>query len=252
MITSVQLAGIWGFAAGSALLIGALTAWFLRVPERVTAALMSFSCGALLSALAFELMGKAYQDAGLDTPAMGFITGMTVYTVANFFLSYRGARHRKRSSRFQPSEAQERGSGLAIAAGSLMDGIPEAVVIGLSMTSGAMVSLVVFFAIFASNIPEGLSSVAGMREAGRSPWYVFGVWVFIAVATAFIAMGAYWYFRELSPQAIAAATAMSAGAILAMMADTMLPEAFSEEYDFAGFITALGFLVSFVLTSMGV
>jgi zinc transporter, ZIP family len=252
MISTVQLAGIWGFAAGSALLIGAVIAWFVRVPERVIAALMSFGCGALLSALAFELMGKAYQDGGLDTSAMGFITGLTVYTVANFYLSYRGARHRKRSSRFQPSEEQERGSGLAIAVGSLLDGIPEAAVIGLSMTSGAKVSLVVFTAIFISNLPEGLSSVSGMRESGRSALYIFGLWVLIALVTACTSMGGYWYFRELSPQAIAAATAMSAGAILAMIADTMLPEAFSEEYDFAGFITALGFLVSFVLTSLGV
>lgn len=251
MSSLVLQAGFWGFLAGSALLIGAAVAYIANVHERIIAALMSFGSGVLLSAVAFELMGRAYQGGGIDTSAMGFITGVTVYTVANFSLAYKGARHRKRSSRRQPSESQEKGSGLAIAMGSLLDGIPESVAIGLSMTGGAGVSTVIVTAVFISNLPEGLASVTGMKKAGRSALYIFGVWGFIALVTVCSSMAGYGLFRNLSPQVIAAATAMAAGAILSMLADTMMSEAYNEEYDFAGFVTAIGFLVSFVLTSLG-
>jgi len=106
-------------------------------------------------------------------------------------------------------------------------------------------------AVFISNVPEGLASVSGMKKAGRPALYIFGIWICIALVTGLSSMAGFWFFKAFSPQVNAAVTAMAAGAILSMLADTMMPEAFNEEYDFAGFITAIGFLVSFVLTSLG-
>src|SRR5204863_6849034 len=98
-----------------------------------------------------------------------------LFTALTLVLNRSGAKHRKRS-RGQPSEEQSGGSGLAIAAGALLDGIPESMVIGVSLLRGGKVSLVAVIAIFLSNLPEGLSSAAGMKKAGRSAFYVFGVW----------------------------------------------------------------------------
>jgi ZIP family zinc transporter len=251
MIVPICLqAGWWGLFAGGALVVGAAIGYTLRVPQRVIAAIMAFGSGVLISALSFDLMDDAYRRGGFDSTAVGFVAGAAVYTAANWFLNHRGARHRKRSGTQQPSEDQHAGSGLAIAVGALLDGIPESIVIGVSMLEGGAVSWVAVTAIFLSNLPEGLSSAAGMKQAGRSRGYIFGVWSGIAVLSGAAALAGYAVFRHFSPDVIAATTAVAAGAILVMLADTMIPEAFEVAHEFAGLITVVGFLVAFVLTKM--
>jgi ZIP family zinc transporter len=245
------MAGVWGLVAGSALLIGASVGYYLRVSQRLVAGVMAFGSGVLISALSFELMDEAYKRGGFGSTAAGFLGGAAVYTGANWVLAHYGARHRKRSGGEQPSEQQKSGSGLAIAVGSLLDGIPESIVIGLSMLGGGAVSWVAVTAIFLSNIPEGLSSSAGMRKAGRSAGYVFGVWGGIAAVCGISFLLGYAVFAGFGPQVVAATTAVAAGAILAMLADTMIPEAFEETHTAAGLITVTGFLTAFYLSKLG-
>jgi ZIP family zinc transporter len=245
------IAGGWGLLAGSALLIGAGIGYAVRLPTRAIAAVMAFGSGVLISALVLELMEHAYRNGGFLATSAGFIAGAAVYTAANWVLAHHGARHRKSSGAKQPSEAQAPGSGLSIAIGALLDGIPESVVIGLSLLSGESVSLVAVIAIFVSNLPEGLSSSAGMRQAGRSKTYVFGLWTAIAVISGAAAAAGYAVFGGFSSGVTAAMTASAAGAMLAMLADTMIPEAFEEAHDFAGLVTVAGFLASFALSKLG-
>jgi zinc transporter, ZIP family len=252
MISPSLQAGLWGLLAGAALIVGAAIAWFVRVPGRLIAGVMAFGSGVLISALAFELMDEAYRRGGLDSTGFGFIGGAAVYTLANWVLAKHGAKHRKRSAAGkQPSEKDHEGSGAAIAIGALLDGIPESMVIGLSLLQGGAVSLVAVIAIFLSNIPEGLSSAAGMKKAGRSSTYVFGVWIAITVASGIAAWVGYTLFRGVSPELVAATTAVAAGAILAMLADTMIPEAFEQTHNAAGLITVAGFFAAFVLSKLG-
>lgn len=244
-------AGFWGLIVGSALVLGTAVAYWVNVPQRVIAAVMAFGAGVLISALAFELMDEAYRIGGFDSTALGFLAGAFVYTLGNRILARHGAKHRKRSGGKQPSEKEQSGSGLAIALGALMDGIPESIVIGISLLTGGTVGYVAVTAIFLSNIPEGLSSSAGMKKAGRSASYIFGISIGIALLSCIAALLGYTVFSSFSQEVIAATTSVAAGAILAMVVDTMIPEAFEQTHDFAGLITVCGFLISFVLSKLG-
>jgi ZIP family zinc transporter len=240
-------AGLWGLLGGGALVLGALVAWFARVPPVVVASVMAFGSGVLISAVAFDLMEEAAATGGLLPTAIGFLGGALAYFVANLALARAGGRHRKRSGGQQPSEEQQSGSGAAIAVGALLDGIPESVVLGVGLLAGGSVSIPVLAAVFISNVPEGLSSAAGMKRSGRSAAYVFGVWGTIAALSGLAALLGYVTLGSAPPEAIAVITAVAAGAILTMIADTMIPEAFASTKLWTGLITTLGFLVAFAI-----
>jgi ZIP family zinc transporter len=182
---------------------------------------------------------------------LGFLVGAVAYLLANIVLAKRGARHRKRSGEQQPSEEEQGGSGSAIAIGALLDGIPESVVLGLSLLGGNGIGIPVLAAIFISNLPEGLSSAAGMKRNGRSARYVFGVWIGVAVASGLAGLLGCLLLQGASVELVAAITALAAGAILTMVADTMIPEAFERTHLYAGLIATLGFLTAFTIGRAG-
>jgi ZIP family zinc transporter len=248
-------AGLFGLLGGAALVLGALIAWFARVPQAAIASVMAFGSGVLISAVAFDLMAEAADTGGLLPTAIGFLAGALAYLAANAALARHGARHRKRSGKNpgekQPTESEQSGSGAAIAVGALLDGVPESVVLGIGLLGGGAVSLSVLAAVFISNVPEGLSSAAGMKASGRSARYVFGVWGGIAVISGLAALIGYAALGGAPPELIAIITAVAAGAILTMIADTMIPEAFERTRTWTGVIATVGFLVAFAIDVAG-
>ena len=245
-------AGLWGLFAGGALVVGAAVAWLTRVPRLVVASVMAFGAGVLISALAFDLVDEAAHQGGVTPTIIGLLAGSLTYVAANVALARKGARHRKRSGDQQPSESEQAGSGTAIAVGALLDGIPESVVLGLTLLgTGGKVGVAVLVAIFISNLPEGLSSSAGMKRNGRSAGYVFGVWVGIAVASGLAGALGCLLLQGAAVEVIAVITAIAAGAILAMIADTMIPEAFERTHMYAGLLATLGFIVAFTVSRAG-
>lgn len=243
-------AAFWGGVGGGALILGAAIGYLVTVPTRVIAGVMAFGSGVLISALSFELMAEAFNGAGITATAVGFLLGAVFYASANRVLVIYGAKHRKRSGTQQPSEEEKPGSGAAIAIGALLDGIPESIVIGLSILHGGAVSIAVVVAIFLSNIPEGLSSSAGMKAAGRPAFFVFGIWSAIAVTCGVSAFAGYALFDQFSPFVIALTTAVAAGAMLTMVVDTMIPEAFASTHNWTGLLAVLGYLTSFALSAL--
>ncbi len=248
MPLSIQ-ALLWGLLAGSALVIGAALASVPRIPQRLIAAVMAFGAGVLISALSFELIDVAHRRGGLVSTALGFLVGAAAFTAANVWISRSGGHHRKRSAGDMQKKAHE-GGGLAIAVGALFDGIPESVTIGAGLLADRNVGLVAVAAVFLSNLPEGLSSATGMRKAGRSSFYIFGVWGGIALACGVAAMLGNILLAQADPSIIAIVLAIAAGAILAMIVDTMIPEAFEATHEYAGLITVFGFLTAFALAKV--
>ena len=209
---------------------------------------MAFGSGVLISAVAFDLMEEAAATGGLPATAVRLPRGRGRLPRAPTPSSPGAAPGTASAPATQPSEDEQAGSGAAIAVGALLDGVPESVVLGLGLLGGGAVSPPVLAAVFISNVPEGLSSAAGMKRSGRSARYVFGVWGGIAVASGLAALLGYLALGGAPPQVVAVITAVAAGAILTMIADTMIPEAFERTHAWTGLITTLGFLAAFALT----
>ena len=242
------VAGLGGLAAASTLLLGAALAWFVPVPRVVTMGIMAFGAGVLISTLAYSLVEEANETGGVVPTIAGFLAGAVLYVVADFLVSRRGAK-----SRMSPdAEARDPESGgTSIAIGALIDGVPESLALGLSVAAGGALSIPVLVAIAISNIPEGLSSTVGMKSSGRSARFVFGMWGTIAAASAVAALAGVLLLSG-APEGVAAfVQTVAAGGILAMVANTMIPEAFERERALTGIIVSLGFLTAFLLHELG-
>ncbi|MCA1845054.1 MAG: ZIP family zinc transporter [Actinobacteria bacterium] len=238
-------AAFWGFVGGVALLLGAVAGLVLPASQRVIGLVMAFGAGVLISALAFELTEEAFRRGGVDAVAIGLAAGALAFFAGDWIIDHRGGNHRKRSGGEQAG-----GSATAIVLGALMDGIPESVAIGVSLVGGGSVAAPVVAAVFLSNVPESLSAAKGLVAAGRSTRYVVGLWLAVVAVSALAAAVGYQALGNASPNVIAGIQAFAAGAILTMLADTMMPEAFEHGGASVGLVTVFGFALAFLLSTV--
>jgi zinc transporter, ZIP family len=227
-------AGGWGLFAASTLALGAVlsfTGWIHPRPLRVVTA---FGSGVLISAVAYDLIEEAVRASapGISIAA-GFVLGSLVFYVLSTLVE------RWTSGRSQ-------GTGTLL--GAALDGIPESAVLGVSLIAGGGVSLAVLVAVLISNVPEGLSSSAGLMAARRSRRWILGVWMGVALISGLVAAFSYGAMGNAGPDVIGLILAFAAGAILTMLADEMVPAAFVEGDKLPGVATAAGFAVAALLS----
>ncbi|MGN6611213.1 MAG: ZIP family metal transporter [Angustibacter sp.] len=233
----------WGFVGGAALLIGALLGIYLRASNRVVGIVMAFGAGVLISALAFELTSEAYDQSGGTAVVLGLVAGSLVFFVGDWLIDRHGG-HRRKS----PNGPQQGAGPTTLVLGALLDGIPESAAIGVSLIGGGHVGIPVVAAVFLSNVPESLSASSGMRKAGRSTRYILGLWVAVLVVSTLAAALGYAFLSGASGGVIAVIQSFAAGAILTMLADTMMPEAMEHAGALVGLVTVAGFASAFLLS----
>ncbi|GAB3472320.1 ZIP family metal transporter [Azotobacter salinestris] len=234
-------AGLWGWLAASSLLFGAWLGFGARLSERLVAAVMAFGSGVLIAALCFEQLPEAERLGGLWPTLAGLLAGGVAFVLANEQLDRLEVRHRARG--------MGRGSlvGLLIAAGAFLDGIPESLALGLGLLCDGRPSLVLVVAVLLANLPEGLASAASLRAEGYGRRQVFALWGAIVGLSGLAAMLGPALLADLSPGWLAFALGFSAGAVLCMLVDTLIPEAFKATHALTGLITLAGFMLAFAL-----
>ena len=239
----------WGVVAASGALGGVLLGLTANLGHRAIAALMSLGAGVLLSAASLKVASEALILAGATLTIAGMIAGAATFSFANAALAT--AKHRKRCGECkpQPSEAEEPGSGNAITLGTTLDAVPEALLLGVTLRAGGP-DLALVAALALANVPEALAGTAGMRRASRSSAYVLGLWGCTALATAGTTALAFHFVGDLGAYATAVLKAYGAGALIAMTAETMIPEAFHNGPRYSGILAAAGFAALILLAEL--
>ena len=235
----------WGLLAGSSLLLGGALALVLPIAERPLGLIMAFGSGVLISAVAYELVAEAFGTAGGTTVGLGLTAGAVTFFVGDMLVGRLGGADRKKMHR-----AAGTGSALAIVLGIVLDGIPESAVIGLGLLEGHGVSVAVIAAVFLSNLPEAIAATTGLRSDGWTPGRIMGLWALVALVCGLASLLGYGLFDSAGPEALAFVLAFAGGAILTMLADTMMPEAFTHGGKLVGLATTLGFGLAFALTTL--
>ncbi|MGH3331526.1 MAG: ZIP family metal transporter [Nocardioidaceae bacterium] len=237
-------AGLYGLLGGSTLVVGAVVGCLLTLPRRFTGAVMALGAGVLIASVAYELVGESAHDGTLAETSIGLAAGALVFFAGDVIITRGGGSQRKRSRGMAANSAAA-----ALALGALLDGIPESAAIGIT-SGGSAPSLAFLVAVALSNLPEGLSSSAGMRTSGHSIRSILALWTGIALASGVAAAVGAGLVGGASAAATAVVLSFAAGAILAMIASTMLPEASEEGGPVIGLATTAGFLAAVLLDQL--
>jgi ZIP family zinc transporter len=236
-------AGLSGTIVGTGLLVGLLAAVIVKPEHAGIARTMAFGAGALIGTVSIQLIVSAQQHAGIAHVTAFLLIGALLFSFVNFWLARAGAKNRKRCGECvaQENERDKPGSGQAIAIGTILDAVPEGLVLGVAVAHGTTPAFVAIAGFFLANVPESMSGSAGMYLASRSMRYILLVWGAASLITPIAAVAGSLLLANASPALAGALDALAGGILLAMAAETMIPEAFDKSPLFSGTVVALGF-----------
>jgi ZIP family zinc transporter len=242
---------LFGLIASVALVIGGALGARTTPPQQVTGVLLAFASGSLIGALAFELVPEAYELGGATRTGLGLLAGGAVFVLANTWLDSRvgGDAEREQSEKVESaagSDAPAGAVGFALLAAVTLDGVPENLALGVSL-AGEGGSLALLVAIFASNLPESLVGAVAMQQQGRTVGAVLGLWTACAVLLALAVVVGRAALVGAGDATLSVCLAFAGGAVLASLADTLMPEAFEHGRPFNSLATGIGFFLSFML-----
>ena len=251
---------LMGLLASSSFPIGVALGLAFDLPKRLVATVVAFGAGVLVVALTSELMAEAVEEGSTLWATLGLLTGSLIYVVIDVALERQAAKSPRRrgrdpddveehARRIPETEHQATASGLAVLFGAVLDGVPESAAIGIGLAAerGTGLGLLLLGAVFLSNLPEALASTAGMVKEGRSRTYIVTVWSLVALACTASCVAGFALLADLPAAGQSFMLALAAGGILAMLADTMFPEAFRDGGPWVALAATIGFAAAFWL-----
>ncbi len=229
---------LWGLMAASSLVLGALVVFVHEPSKRSLGLIMGFGAGVLLSAVSFELIAEALTvSGGKGGTVLGFFSGALVFYLGDSLIARIGKKPEGEGS-----------SGLSIVLGTVLDGIPESAVLGLTILQTGSIGVSMLVAVFISNVPEAIGASSDLLKSGWKRSQVLGLWSGVAVVSAMAAAIGYVLLADSPPQTLAFVLAFAAGSILTMLSTTMIPEAYKDARRPVGLATTLGFAVALAVS----
>ena len=238
---------IFALINGLALLAGALIGVYFHLKQKAIAAVMAFGSGVLICALTFGLIEEAFGHGGFDAVIIGFLVGGLLYILGDWAMHHFGGRKHKRH---QHIAAEHGTNGIMIILGSVLDGIPESIALGIALFSNQTVGLMMIAAIVISNVPESIASIGGLKKEKFSAGSIFSIWGLVGMAVTLTTILSFIFLHNLGPNTIGILDSLAAGAMLAMLAGSMMPEAYEEGGYAVSILTIIGFLVTFVISRL--
>jgi ZIP family zinc transporter len=221
----------WGAVATSSLVLGGLIACGFTLSRRTLGLLMGFGAGTLISAVSYELVFEALRRShGSGVPAIGFFAGALCFYLSDRWIGALAA---------QPTNLA-----IPMVLGVILDGLPESLVIGLGLLEHKAVSLAMLLAILLSNLPEAVAGTVGMQESGWSHRRILLLWLLIAFTCAAASAIGFRVFSGASQTWLSLIQAFAGGAILVMLANSMIPESYEHGGKLTGLFTVFGFFTS--------
>ena len=230
-------------------MLGGIIALRAPITRRQVGLIMAFGAGVLLSAVAYELVQEAFEtSAGEGAIAIGLLAGSSVFFAAEVLIDRLG--DRRRSSTSTQAAAGPGEAGRAIVLGIILDGIPESLVLGLTVLEAGTVSIAFLVAVFIANLPEAIAATAALERAGRDPRRIMRFWVLVALGFGLASLLGDVVLDSASPRTVAIVLSFAGGAVLTMVANTMMPEALHHGGKLAGFVTTVGFGLAFGISAL--
>lgn len=238
---------LYATLSGFSLILGAIIALKFKLSQKVVAFFMAFGSGVLICALTFGLMQQSFEHGGFDAVIIGFLLGGLVF-IGSDYLMHRSGLKKHRKLNFLKVKFDQNPTGELITLGAILDGVPESIALGIALFNSHATGLLMLVAIFISNLPEGFSSTAGLLKEGFKKSKILLGWLAVGITLALIAIISFVFLHDLDPNTIGIIEAFAAGSILAMLADSMMPEAFDEGGFEIALATILGFLLAFIIS----
>ena len=220
----------WGLLAQSSLLFAGLLVCWVTLPTRLVGILGGFGAGAMIAAVSFDLVPEA-QVLEPWQFALWMLVGVAVFLLGDKLVE----------RRFGTEGA---GGAMGIVVGSIVDGVPESLILGIQVGTGSAISASFVAAVFVSNLPQAIAPSADLRTSGWGARKLGVLWLLVVLACGVAAALGYLFTDVTATAQGDRAAALAAGGILAMLTNSLMPFSFERGGALAGAATAVGFCIS--------